>query len=81
MEESKHQYDLRESMDKIENLGKYRWGYFLDIDDEEAMLIPAHKLYINPINIFKDVKCQNCMKKSIVCRVIPPVKEVYLCQD
>jgi len=54
---------------KTQLLEKYKWGYFINIDDEEIMLIPAKDLFVSPVNILKAQNCQICKKRKIIVRL------------
>lgn len=43
---------------KEKMLEKHKWGYFIDIEDENTILMPARDLYITPVNIMNGTKCQ-----------------------
>ncbi|CAI2385448.1 unnamed protein product [Moneuplotes crassus] len=66
--------DLRFKDEQKRFLEQCKWGYNIDIDNEESMIIPARELFPTCVNILKKQLCQLCDKKPIVVKAIMPLE-------
>ena len=50
--------NLRDVKQKVHVLSQYDWGYYINLEEEKEMMIPAYKLYLSPVTVFMGQKCQ-----------------------
>ncbi|CAI2385100.1 unnamed protein product [Moneuplotes crassus] len=61
-------YRLKEKQQRF--LGKLKWGYYIDIEHDKSMIIPARKLMRSCVNILSGQYCQICMANPIEIKAV-----------